>query len=124
MSGERFFGRCLLLVRMATRKSAAAASVAPRSVFGRTNETWRVLSYRLRSGSEENFVDVDVIRLADGKRDTAGECTGSDGDPADEIPGACLDVPFADMLEEFGTDCTGRDDGCPDIVGSKVEIEI
>jgi hypothetical protein len=63
-----------------------------------------VPSDRLRCGPEEDFIDIDVVRLADSKRDTPGECTRSDRNLADELPGARLDIFLADMLKKFGVD--------------------
>lgn len=63
------------------------------------------------------FVDVDVVRFVHRECDRPGKCVGSDGDLADELLRAGLDVLLADVLEEFGPDRAGRDDGRPDVVG-------
>lgn len=72
----------------ATCGIAAAASTVPKICL-RLNERDMVApSHRLRCGPEEDLVDIDVVRLADRERDAPSECTGSDGDFADELPGA------------------------------------
>lgn len=67
----------------------------------------RLKSDRLRGWSEQDFIDVDVVRLVHGKCDGAGEGLCTDGDLANELLRASLNILFADVFQEFSADRAG-----------------
>jgi hypothetical protein len=67
-------------------------------------------SIRAGGGADDDFADVDVVRLVDGEGNGAGDGFGGDGDLAeivDELGGA----PVGDGVGEFGSSYAGGNDG-------------
>ena len=61
-----------------------------------------LVSDGLSRGPEQDFVDIDIVGLVHGKSDRSSKRVSADGDLADEVLRARLDVFLADVFEEFG----------------------
>ncbi len=88
--------------------------------LGRFDNNVRGLRRDREDCSEKYLVNVDVVRLVHREGNRPGKRVGSDGDLAGEVLRPGLDVFLADVFEEFGADCAGRDDGRPDVVGTSL----